>query len=69
MPGAGGDSDEKDAWVAPEVTDSESDPVDLVREKITVCTINSRFHRQEDRFEVEVKKLSVQYKFHRPLPS
>ena len=29
MPGAGGD--EKDGWEAPEVTDSESDPVDLVR--------------------------------------
>ena len=37
MPGAGGD--EKDAWEVPEVTDSESDPVELVRERITVCSI------------------------------
>ena len=41
MPCAGGDSPEENEWAAPEITDSESDnPVDVIREKITVCSIN-----------------------------
>ena len=40
MPGAGGDLPEENEWAAPEITDSESDnPVDVIREKITVCSI------------------------------
>ena len=44
MPGAGGDLPEENEWAAPEITDSECDnPVDVIREKITVCSINIEY--------------------------
>ena len=63
MPGAGGD--EKDGWEAPEVTDSESDPVDLVRERITVCTIKLFINFvKRDRFEARTPPVHLQSTHH-----